>query len=494
MSLEGHRASLLRRYYDREAGLDGVFIVGVTSTGIYCLPSCPARKPKPKNVVLCADEDEAKALGLRACKRCRPDLFSRGIDLDEIAIREAVVSLRAEPAAFPDVPSLAARAGVGRTKLKTLARAHFHLSPAALLLDARLDHAARALAEGRARVLDAAVDAGFDGASAFHKNFRARFGLTPRAFRSLAELGDGDEVGLELPARFDPGDLLGLYGRDEDGASERRDGQRAVKALDLDGRPARIEMRFEPGALRYRVTAPGPVTPTMRFAAHRSLVHQLGLAQDPGAFERRASRLGHRRLIAGRRGTRMPASVDAFEALVWAIVGQQVHLAFAAACRSALIRLAGRALGTSGGELFVHPSPSEVARLEPEDLTARKFSRRKAEYVVGAARAIASGMLDLESLRGEPAGVVHRTLLGLRGVGEWTARYVLMRGFGFADCVPIGDAGLAAAATRYFDLPSRPDALAQAELLAPFAPSRSLASLHLWKGLAAGDWTRKTTT
>src|ERR1700744_3009545 len=66
----------------RTGKFNGKFLIGVLTTGIYCLPSCPARTPKPENVRLFASEAEAQAAGLRACKRCRPDLFYRGEDED----------------------------------------------------------------------------------------------------------------------------------------------------------------------------------------------------------------------------------------------------------------------------------------------------------------------------------------------------------------------------------------------------------------------------
>src|SRR5258705_101215 len=82
---------------------------------------------------------------------------------------------RAQPAAFAGVAALAAAAGCGATKLLLTCRRHLHVTPQDALLEARLQHARTALQHGRARVLDVALDAGFQGSSAFHANFRARF-------------------------------------------------------------------------------------------------------------------------------------------------------------------------------------------------------------------------------------------------------------------------------------------------------------------------------
>ena len=73
----------------RSGKFDGKFLIGVRTTGIYCLPSCPTHPPKKENVTLYRTEAECQAAGLRACKRCRPDLFYRGED-ENIALFEGV--------------------------------------------------------------------------------------------------------------------------------------------------------------------------------------------------------------------------------------------------------------------------------------------------------------------------------------------------------------------------------------------------------------------
>ena len=83
---------------------------------------------------------------------------------------------------------------------------------------------------------------------------------------------------------------------------------------------------------------------------------------------------------------------------------------------------------------------------------------------------------------GDPAEAAAR-LSAVRGIGPWTTHYVLMRGCGFPDCMPLGDAGLTLALQRHHGLDHRPDARETAALMAPFAPFRSLATFHLWASL-----------
>jgi AraC family transcriptional regulator of adaptative response / DNA-3-methyladenine glycosylase II len=185
-------------------------------------------------------------------------------------------------------------------------------------------------------------------------------------------------------------------------------------------------------------------------------------------------------LIAGRRGWRILQTPDPFDGLTWAILGQQINLAFAFTLRRRLVERAG--VPAPGG-LFAPPRAEAVANLEVEELARFQFSRRKAEYLIGAARRIVAGELDLDRLATAPAAEVEAALLAVRGLGPWSAHYVMMRAFGFEDCVPVGDSGLVRGLAKFFSLPDRPDAAATRELMRPFAPYRSWATFHLWQTL-----------
>lgn len=471
---------LLARFRAKDPLDRGAFLVGVLTTGIYCLPTCRARAPRPENVRFFAREPEARAAGLRPCLRCRPDEFHRGFDGELELLRRLAAELRLDPSECADARVLARRAGVGGTKLNGLFRHHYHVTPAEFLARARVQRAMRALAEERASVLEAAAAAGFESASAFHENFRVRTGLTPAAYR---ELGRKPSFQLALPvgSRFE--ELAGFFGRDAEGRTERVRGSTLSKALVLGGEPVRVELTLEPEHQRARVLvhADRLRAPLLR-AVHARCVRWLGLASDGEAFVRRMRRTrATAALVHGREGLRIPLATDLFEGLVWVVVGAQVHVNFAATCRAALIELSGTPVGDG---FLAHPTPEAVARLDYSDLTRRQFSRRKAEYLIDAARLLAAGELDLEGLRSEPVPFVAARLGKVRGLGPWSVQYLCLRAFGFEDCAPIGDVVLHEALRRFAGLAERPDARAAAALMESFAPHRSLATYHLWKSLA----------
>jgi len=284
---------------------------------------------------------------------------------------------------------------------------------------------------------------------------------------------------LALPPGYREADMLAYHGRDPLSLSERVAGRTLLKAMAVDGAGVVLEMAFQDGAVRCRVLSPDPGPAAMAQVRHRA-VRMLGLGTDPAGFERFVLGTPLEALVAARPGLRIPLTADVWESLVWAILGQQVNLAFAYTLRRQLTGLCGG--GTALG-LRVHPTAAQVADLEPEALKPLQFSRSKAEYVIGLARKVTEGALPLEALPDGEAGPAGLLLAAERGVGPWTTHYVLMRGCGFADCVPLGDAGLTLALQRHHQLDHRPTVKETAALMAPFAPHRSLATFHLWASL-----------
>lgn len=479
------RTFMLERSRDRDAEFDGRFLTGVLSTGIYCLPSCPARNPKAENVRFFGSEPDARRAGLRPCKRCRPDHFYKGYDPGREAVRALARDVTRAPAEFPDARAMAASSGIGATKLTALFKGAYHQTPAAFLVRRRVEAARQRLLETDERVLAVGLGVGFESSSAFHDNFKRQTGLAPRDYRKLrAEI----TFRLSLPAGFRAADFMRYQGRDPDSVTERVSGRAITRALAVGRSAVLLTMEMRTGEARCTVTAPrGRLATHAVRDAHAAAVRLLALESDPAPFERRVStRLGLGRLVRGNRGLRIPLTADPFEAAAWSIVGQQVNLGFAFTMRRRFGRLCGR---PAGGGLFAPPTPAAVAQLDYADLRALQFTNRKAEYLIDLARRIDAREVSLSASAydigapDEPAASIVERLTAVRGLGPWSVQYILMRGFGFADCVPVGDSGLGTALATFFDLPERPGRAETMALMAPFAPHRSLATFHLWNKL-----------
>lgn len=473
------RELMWERMAANDAAYNGKFITGVHSTGIYCLPSCTARRPKPENVVFYSTEEEAKSAGLRACRRCRPDNFYQNHDPDLETLMALMEAARREPGEFADVNALVEASGMGASKFHVLLRKHYHQTPGDILQAARIANACALLADRAMRTTDIGFEVGYESASAFHENFRRLTGMTPGAYQKL---GEGTAFTLALPAGYSPLGTLHTLGRDANSTTERVEGRRLVKAIRVEEQAALLHMELCEEAAHCRVeAASGALSATARRAAHRTATRLLSLACDPAPFERKVQEsesLG--RLITGRKGLRIPLYGSVFESVIWAIVGQQISLPFAYTLRRRLHELCGE---SAGKDFFTAPTPEAVARLEYADLLPLQFSRSKAAYLIDMARALVSGELSLPDDDQMPVTLLEKRLLGVRGLGPWSVNYILMRGYGYADCVPVGDSGLRAALKRFFALDVAPDIPRVLQLMEPFSPHRSLATYHLWMSL-----------
>ena len=144
--------ALYAQFLLRDHANDGKFLTGVLTTGIYCLPSCPAKRPKRENVRFFHDPDEARSSGLRPCFRCRPDSFYRGEEFHESLFEQTVARVLRNPGAFRAIPDLARAAGLSRTALNDLFREHAHESPGAFLRGVRVDFVCGLLEHGSALI------------------------------------------------------------------------------------------------------------------------------------------------------------------------------------------------------------------------------------------------------------------------------------------------------------------------------------------------------
>jgi len=464
-------AQLYARVLAGDASDNGRFFFGVTTTGIYCLPSCKARKPKPENTRFFPTAEAARAAGLRPCKKCHPDDFARGADPVLESIEQLVAEIRQNPASFRDARAIVKRSGFGPTRLFELFRQHYHATPADILLRARLATAKHRLLTTDAPLTDIAAHAGFASLSVFHEHIRAFNGLTPLAYRDLRTARAFE---IAVPAGYPLAYLKRALSRDPHSLTDRLDGNVYTMVVRLGENQSPVLLRLHLSPALIRVETHAPHAP----AAHALVVALLGLDQDAAAFARLARKLGLARLIAGRPELRLAQTPSVFDGLLWAIIGQQINLPFAFQLKRRLIE---RTSAPFAENLYAPPTPAVVVALSYADLKPLQFSRSKAAYVIDTARLIASGQLNLDALPTLSATRAERTLLDIRGLGPWSVNYLMMRSLGFADCVPLGDTGVTSGLHALFQLDERPDTEATKRLMSVFSPYRSLATAHLWQ-------------
>lgn len=182
-------------------------------------------------------------------------------------------------------------------------------------------------------------------------------------------------------------------------------------------------------------------------------------------------------------GFRPILTPNIFEAAAWAIIGQQVTLHFAYMLKGRLVEKVNRSFKIDGESFRLFPSAEDIAGLDHDTLRGMQLSTRKAEYLLGFSRSVAAGEFDLGGLRSLDYDTAVGKLLAVRGIGPWSANYILMRGAGHMDAYPIGDSGINRAVKELYRLKKKPDVKRLNTIGDNWRPYRSLACFYLWKSL-----------
>ncbi len=183
-------------------------------------------------------------------------------------------------------------------------------------------------------------------------------------------------------------------------------------------------------------------------------------------------------------GLRTIGIPDLFEALCWGILGQQINLTYAYTLKRRFVEEFGSSIEWQGQTYWIFPEPVDVAKLTVEDLSSLKMTVKKCEYLIGVATQIVEGKLSKDLVIG--AGdfkQAEKMLTTIRGIGPWTANYVLMRCLRFPNAFPIADVGLHNAIKHLTGAKEKPTKEEILKLSAPWTNWESYATFYLWRFL-----------
>ncbi len=209
------------------------------------------------------------------------------------------------------------------------------------------------------------------------------------------------------------------------------------------------------------------------------------LDQDLGKFYQVASQDQVLKKIALKYyGLRIMCIPDLFEALVWAIIGQQINLTFAYTLKKRLVEQFGESLTFGGDTFWLFPSFEKIASMNVEDLRKLQITVRKAEYIISIAKAMTNGELTKELLlQKQDYQQVHKSLMSIRGIGPWTADYVMMKCLHYTASFPIADVGLHHALKNLLGLERKPTIEEIEELASDWEGWQAYATFYLWRSL-----------
>ncbi len=471
-----------KAYCSRDSRFDGVFYIGVTSTGIYCRPICPAKTPKEKHCRFFKSAEEAEKASFRPCLRCRPELAPGHAPVDDAHRLANLILYRLEEKIGEEkgnFEEMARHFNLSSRQIRRIIQQEFGVSPMELLLTRRLLLAKQLLSETHLSIIEIAFSSGFSSLRRFNDAFSKRYGMPPSRIRegmkqSFENHSSSDAAILQLNYRppFNWEALLGfLKARSLKGVEYIWDGKYA-RTIQLGKQRGWVCVRHAPEKNALFVEVSSSLLVVLPALLGR-LRHLFDLNARPDII---AAQLKQNPLlaevVAKNPGLRVPGAFDGFELAIRAVLGQQVTVKAATTFGGRLVEAFGEFIETPYPELYrLAPTPQQIASLKIEELTALGIIQTRAKTILALAEEVVSNRLSIEA--GLHPEVTIKQLIALPGIGKWTAHYIAMRSLRWPDAFPKEDIVLRKKLGGV-------SALQAEKLSQAWRPWRSYAALYLW--------------
>lgn len=452
----------------RDARFDGLFFVGVTTTGIYCRPICPAPTAKEENVEYYGQAWQAQEAGYRPCLRCRPDASPaspawKGTDTSFYRALKLIDNGALEQ---QSLEQLAERLGMGSRYLRKLFQDKLGIAPLAYSHHRKCEFAKQLLQNSQLKISDVAMASGFGSLRQFNQHFKNYTKLTPRDVRRGKLSSQANE--LELPLYYRP---PYNWSRLHDFLEHRL--LHDVEWLDENHYGRRIQWEDTLGeftahhqADKHRFVIKLKLN---RLDKLHHIVKNIRRVLDLDAnseaiFQHLQNSLGKESKLGKALipGLRLPGIWNSFEAGVRAIIGQQITVVAARTQLGYLIKGCGQATGHNG---FYFPTPKDI---QGNALNCLKMPGARKESLRQLARYYA-----LQTHDPAQQDIHDDDWLAIKGIGPWTVNYANMRGLSHPDIFISGDLGIKKAMDIY------------GEALDPSqcSPWQSYLNMQMWSNL-----------
>lgn len=479
----------------RDHRFDGWFFTAVTSTRIYCRPSCPAKTPKRENVRFYTTAAAAQQAGFRACLRCRPDAAPGSpewLGRADVAARAVKLILHGI-VDTEGVSGLARRLGYGERQLHRVLIAEVGTGALALARAQRAQTARLLLETTDLPVSHVAFAAGFASVRQFNDTVKAVFARTPSDLRIAASKRRSSDpllrdtglnkssvptqtISLRLAYRepFAGRTLLDFLGARAIPGVEEYDSGTYRRSLNLPNGSGSVALTVDEGFVRADFALDDLRDLTTAVARCR---HLCNLDSDPIAVDEALSKDPLlRRVVRGLPGIRVPGAADGFELATRAVIGQQVSVTGASTIAGRLAALAGSPLeNPSGGLTHTFPTPAALAQLGERTPEAFPMPAGRRRALTALAEGVADGSVTIDV--GTHPAELETQLRAIPGIGPWTSSYIVMRALGDPDSFMPTDLGIRRAAAA-LGLPV--DAAQLTEHAERWRPWRSYALCHMW--------------
>lgn len=477
-----------RRLYNaltaRDSRFDGVFFVGVTSTGVYCRPICPAKTPKAANCRFFDTPQEAEQAGFRPCLRCRPELAPGSAPVDDAQRIAQLIVQRLEEGHRDEkagLEEISAQFELSSRQIRRIVQKELGVPPIQLLLTRRLLLAKQLLTETRLPITEVAFASGFSSLRRFNDAFGRRYGMPPTRLRKKATEGAVTITGMEtstLQLSYRPpydwqGMLAFLSARALQNIEHVTNSSYA-RTVQLGEAKGWIKVTQEARTHALMVEFTHSLTPVLPALLGR--VRALfDLSARPDLIARHLGKDARlKSAVKANPGLRVPGAFNGFEMGVRAILGQQVTVKAATTIAGRFVEAFGEPMVTPFAELTrLTPAPARVAAARVDDIARHGIIAARCRSIIALAAAQASAGLCLDGgMHRDPDDSIKR-LAELPGIGPWTAHYIAMRALRWPDAFPKED--IAVRNNLGGVTAKEAEALSQS-----WRPWRSYAVMHVW--------------
>lgn len=483
--------TLYKALRSRDHRFDGLFFVGVSSTGIYCRPICTVKPPKAANCTFYNTAQEAEQAGFRPCLRCRPELAPGNSPVDNSQRIAHLIMRRIEEGVSDERAALEAIAGefeLSSRHIRRVVQKELGVPPIQLILTRRLLLAKQLLTETKLPVTEIAFASGFSSLRRFNDAFTNRYRMPPTRLRKKAVEGangamGGDTLTLQLSFRppYDWRGVLAFLKARELKRVEWMTEDFYARTVHLGGKKGWIKITLPEKKNALLLELSHGLIPVLPALLNRVRdLFDLNARPDVISNQLRKDKMLAPSIKANP-GLRVPGAFNGFELGLRAILGQQVTVKSATTIACRFAEAFGEPVVTPFAELDrLTPNPAAVARASVGGIARLGIVRSRAKSIIALAQAQVSGELSLDSGAHHNPDETMARLAELPGVGQWTAHYIAMRALRWPDAFPKEDIAVRNALGGV-------TARQAEEASHAWRPWRSYAVLHLWNQLRKPD-------
>lgn len=287
---------------------------------------------------------------------------------------------------------------------------------------------------------------------------------------------------IPIPQEFSYKELLKFLSRNEKECLHSIKDNVILKVLEIDNELVLFSISFDNGLVATIHTE--NQSPVIKEKVRTYIEDWFDLAADLKTFYEIAQQdpILHQ-LCQKYHGLRMVGMPNLFESLIWSVIGQQINLNFAYSLKQRLVHTFGKSITIEGETFYALPTPETLAGLQIEDFQPYQFSRGKAQYIINISKAFADGTLSQQKLALLSYDEIKQQLVAIKGVGNWTANYSMMKSLKSYDAFPVEDVGLHNAVKTQYGLAGKPSIAELHQMSANWSGWRGYATFYFWHSL-----------